>query len=95
MSKHRDAKDQPNVVSAVRTGNRRPGNPRLRRRILGALALVAIAALAYVALADDQRIRAWAGVVALVSLLAVAITWLAGVSGSLSDSGRNPGDFID
>jgi peptidoglycan/LPS O-acetylase OafA/YrhL len=91
----RDTKDQPNVVSAVRTGRRRSGNPRLRRRILGTLALVAIAAFAYVALADDQHTRAWAGVVALVSLLAVAITWLAGVSGSLSDSGRDPGDFID
>ena len=89
----RDARDQPNVVSAVRTGRRRPGNPRLRRRILGTLALVAIAALAYVAFADDQHTRAWAGIVALVSLLTVAIMWLARVSGSLSDSGRDPGDF--
>lgn len=91
----RDVKDQPNVVSAIRTGKRRPGNPRLRRRILGTLALAAIVSLAYVAFADDQRTRAWAGVVALVSLLAVAIAWLAGVSGSLSDSGRDPADFID
>ena len=91
----RDAKDQPNVVSAVRTGRRRSSNPRLRRRILGTLAFVAIVALAYVAFADDQHTRAWGGVIALVSLLAVAITWLAGVSGSLSDSGRDPGDFID
>jgi hypothetical protein len=88
-----DAKDQPNVVSAVRAGRRRPGNPRLRRRILGSLVLVALAALATVALVHDRHVRAWAGVVALVSLLTVAIAWLAGVSGSLSDSGRDPEDF--
>jgi len=54
---------------------------------------VAIAALAYVAFADDQHTRAWAGIVALVSLLTVAIMWLARVSGSLSDSRRDLGDF--
>jgi hypothetical protein len=91
----RESRHRPNVVSALRPNMRRLGNPRLRRRTFGALVLVATVAGATAALVSDRHVREWATAVAIVSLLTVMIAWLAGVSGSLSSSGRDPKDFDD
>ena len=94
ITEMRDPIPQPNVVSAVRSGGR-PRNPRLRRRILGALLVVAVLAVATVALASERHVRGWAAVAAGVGVLTIMIAWLAGASRRLSSSERDPRDFSD
>jgi hypothetical protein len=90
----RDPTRQPNVDSADRTAGR-SRDPRLRRRILGGLLVVAIAAVVTVALASERQVRGAAAVLAAVSVLTIVVSWLSGVSPTLSSSERDPGDFTE
>jgi hypothetical protein len=80
-------------VSALRSAEGRSNSPRLRRIGIGVLLAIGGIAGLYVALANHSRGRGWAAVVAVISLLGAAISWLAATTQGLSSSGRDPRDF--
>jgi hypothetical protein len=84
---------RPNPVSALRSHSGLRKTPILRRFVLGLLLAGGTIAALIVVVTDDRLVRARAGVVAVVCILAAVIAWLAGVSRTLSDSGCDPQDF--
>ena len=80
-----------NVVSRLRPDRRAKG-PGTRRAIRRALLMLGILAAAGAAVAPTRPLRGVCLVVIVVVVIGSAISWLAGSSGQLSESGREMRD---
>lgn len=82
---------RPNSVSRLRS-RPNPNASRLIRLGLQSLIVLALVAAATSVFVANREVRAWSAVVAAIAFVAAAVAWLAGKSGTLSGSGRDPRD---